>query len=213
MSYSKPLYYQDEFWNAVSHGIGLLLALIGGYFIFYNAIGRVPDHELNALAIYIAGAAFVYASSTAYHAAPPGTLKDRLQTIDHISIFFMIAGSHTPIILKYFNNTDGTVFLGIMWSMVFVGTIFKLITSANRFETLSVAMYIMMGLMSLYFLPDLLRVVETEVLWLILAGGMSYLIGVIFYVWRSLPFHHPIWHTFVIAGSVLHFMAIYDIHL
>ena len=210
MNVKHPKYYHDEVWNTLTHGAAFVLVLIGGSWLFWSAFHQSTLPDILALSIYIAGAAFVYGSSTAYHATRPGNLKERLQQIDHISIYYMIAGSHMPIIIRYFNNADGYIFLAIMWTLVLIGTIFKIFWM-GKFETLSLLLYVIMGGMSFYLLPDLMSMMSPWLLGLIVLGAILYSVGIIFYCWRSLPYNHPIWHLFVVAGSVAHFIAIYSI--
>lgn len=201
-------YSKDEVWNTLTHGLGFLLAVIGGAYLMYRASVALHMSEIVAVSVYLAGALFVYASSTAYHAAAPGQLKERLQKVDHISIYFMIAGTHTPIILRYFNNLDGYIFLTVMWALVAVGTLFRIIWG-DRYETFGLLLYIGMGGMSIFLGPEMLELISSNILYLIITGAVLYFIGVIFYCWETLPYNHPIWHLFVIAGSVMHFFAIY----
>ncbi len=203
-------YYHDEVWNTLTHGIGLLFSLIGGVYLISKSWIASSDVDIVAITIYVACAAFVYASSTAYHATRPGQWKDRLQRLDHISIFFMIAGSHMPIILHFFNNADGYIFLSVMWTLVFLGTIFKIFWM-GKFEILSLVLYVGMGCMSIYLFPDLYQLMSRGTLGLLILGGALYSLGIIFYCWESLPYHHTIWHLFVVGGSITHFIAIYFI--
>jgi hemolysin III len=210
MNIRHPKYYHDEVWNTLSHGIALLFVLIGGGILVWITSQAKGWLDIIAVAIYVLGAAFVYASSTAYHATRPGSLKERLQQVDHISIYFMIAGSHMPIIMRYFNNSDGYWFLGIMWTFVLIGTIYKIFWM-GKFETLSIILYVFMGCLSFYLLPQLLMLMSPWLLGLVILGALLYAVGIIFYAWESLPYSHPIWHMFVVAGSVTHFIAIYSI--
>jgi len=207
MQIRHPKYYHDEVWNTLTHGLGLVFIVVGGIALLIQAYGA-SLLDLVAVSIYVAGAMFVYASSTAYHATRPGVLKERLNRIDHISIYFMIAGSHMPIILRYFNNSEGYLFLAILWSLVLLGIIFK-VFFMEKSETISLILYVVMGCLSVFLFPQMTVLISPLLLKLLLAGGLFYLIGIIFYCWHSLPYNHPIWHLFVLAGSIAHFIAIY----
>ena len=207
MNIRHPKYYHDEVWNTLSHGLGFILAVTGSVYLLWAACHALHISELVSVSIYLAGALFVYASSTAYHAAPPGLLKQRLQTVDHISIFVMIAGTHTPIIMRYFNNQEGYIFLAVMWSLALLGSIFKVMFK-DKLEILSVILYVGMGSLSIVFGPEMYELISPTILSLIITGGVLYFIGVIFYLWETLPYNHPIWHLFVMAASILHFIAI-----
>ena len=210
MNTNHPKYYRIEMWNTLSHGLALVLALLGGGYLIWIASDFLHLPDMVAISIYIIGAVFVYASSTAYHALAPGDRKEKLQQVDHISIYFMIAGTHTPIIIRYFNNSEGYIFLGIMWSLVFLGTIYKVFWM-GKYETLGLLLYIGMGCMSIALGPQMVELIAPHILGLIIAGGVLYFTGVIFYCWEKLPYNHPIWHLFVVAGSLAHFIAIYFI--
>lgn len=207
MTAEQIKYAREEKWNAITHGIGFLFVAMGAGLMIYKGTDLAWSAYI-AVLVYLAGALFVFASSTIYHTVPPGRLKEHLCTVDHISIYFMIAGSQMPLLMTYFNNATGYVMIGFLWGFVFLGTIFKLFYMSAP-ESLSLSIYVAMGCVSLILLPQLIQLMPINLLLLILLGGLFYLVGIIFYLWESLPYNHPIWHLFVLAGCITHFLAIY----
>lgn len=207
MTAADSKYYREEKWNAITHALGLLFVLIGGGFMLYQSyVLDWPNYV--AVVIYVLGALFVFASSTIYHVVPRSPLKEKLCQLDHISIYFMIAGSQMPLLMSYFNNQTGYIMMALLWSFVFIGVVFKLFYMSAP-ESISLAIYIAMGCVSLILLPQLVQLMPQNLLLLVFLGGAFYLVGIIFYLWESLPYNHPIWHLFVLAGCVTHFLAIY----
>jgi hemolysin III len=200
----------EESANALSHGIGLILGLVGIPFLIQKAL------EKGVLSALISGIAFslgilmVYTFSTWYHAAKDRSLKSKLQVLDHISIFFLIAGSYTPMVLAVLQKDKAILFLSILWISVLVGTFFKLFFT-GRFKVLSVAIYLLMGWLAVFFLDEVLGKISFETLVWIGAGGLAYTIGVFFYVKSDKPYFHTVWHLFVLAGTIAHFVAVYQI--
>ena len=202
----------DEGLNTLTHGLGFLFALVGSIALLYCTYGATDSAVYVGIIVYAIGMIFVYLSSTLYHATAPSKLKEHLRTMDHISIFFMIAGTHTPIVVKYFNTNFGSYYLIVLWSLVGIGVLGKLCWP-KKVSTLDLVLYIAMGWMSITLFPDILFVIEPNLLQLLVFGGVLYSIGIIFFKWESLKYHHPIWHTFVLAGSVAHFVLIYKMVL
>ena len=143
-----------------------------------------------------------------YHAIKDIQLKWLLRKADHISIYFMIAGSYTPFILVYFNNRQGMILLIIMWALVLIGTIFKSFAT-GKYTTLSTLTYILMGGSILWVSRSFFPLLPTKVFGLLIVGGLFYLAGVFFYVNKSLKYHHPIWHLFVLGGAISHWWAVW----
>jgi hemolysin III len=152
----------------------------------------------------------VYTSSTLYHAAKDQKLKIRLQVVDHISIYFLIAGSYTPMVLAVLKQDKAILFLSILWGSVLVGTLFKLFYT-GRFKILSVVIYLTMGWLAVFFFQDILERISFKTLAWIGVGGLAYTIGVYFYIKSEKPFFHSIWHLFVLAGTISHFVAVYQV--
>ena len=159
--------------------------------------------------VFALGILLVYSFSTLYHWVKNPSTKIIFKKLDHISIYFSIAGTYTPIIVKFLDKGTAFIFLSIMWSLVLIGTIYK-IFFINSFKGLSVLLFLIMGWMLVFVLEPLMKVVPLSIFWWILAGGLSYTIGVYFYVKSKHYYYHTIWHLFVLLGSILHYIAVYE---
>ena len=198
----------EEKLNAVSHGVGLLLVLIAMPFLIMKALHRQDTPMIWGVSIFSFGMLFVYLSSTIYHSLTNPRLKMRANIVDHISIFFLIGGTYTPIILHYLPGETAAIFLSIQWSIIFAGAALKLFYT-GRYEWLSITLYIALGWMLVFVIRPLSATMPSAIFFWIIAGGLSYTTGVIFYVLENWKHAHNIWHCFVLAGTVLHFIAIY----
>ncbi len=206
----RPQTPKEELANALSHGIGLVLGLVGIPFLLQKSIegGQLPD--LIGGTAFSIGILMVYTFSTLYHAARNPRPKSKLQVLDHISIYFLIAGSYTPMVLAVLKPDKALVFLSVLWGSVLIGTFFKLFFT-GRFKILSVVIYLTMGWLAVFFVDDVLAKISFETLAWIGAGGMAYTVGVYFYVRSDQPYFHAIWHVFVLAGTIAHFVAVYQL--
>lgn len=196
-----------EAWaNTLTHGIGLLLSLVG--------LGFILGLALQGEAIHIAGGTvfgvtlvLMYAASTLYHVPVKPQLKRLLRTLDHIAIYLLIAGTYTPFLLLYFEGGLLWTLLCLQWGIALAGAVFKLFFT-GRFEILSVLVYVAMGWMVVFAVEPLVTAAPMGCIAWMAAGGLCYTGGLIFYAWRSLPYHHAIWHLFVLAGSFCHYLAV-----
>ncbi len=195
--------------NVLTHGFGALLCLIAVPILLWQASFTVDHQQLFGLSVFGGSMFLVYLSSTLYHSARRPRLKYNLQVLDHISIYFLIAGTHTPFLLYYLNNATGWFYLAVLWGMVLVGTLYKLFFF-GKLPWFSLIFYIGMGWMAIFTIPHMLDNMSFDCLWWIIAGGISYSVGVIFYQWRKLPYSHAIWHLFVIGGSAGHYLAMLE---
>lgn len=201
---------KEENLNAWSHGIGFLLGIIGIPFLISEALQLDDPKYLIGTLAFSLGILMVYGFSTAYHAAKNPEKKAKLQIMDHVSIYFLIAGSYTPMVLAILKIDDAILFLSIIWASVLIGTFFKLFFT-GKFKTLSVVIYLTMGWLAIFFFNDLVERLSLETLVWIGVGGLSYTLGVIFYVQSNRPFFHTIWHLFVLGGTAAHFVAVYHL--
>ncbi|MEM9917031.1 MAG: hemolysin III family protein [Bacteroidota bacterium] len=199
---------EEERANTFTHAIGALLTIIAMPFLFLAAQG-VGSLQLFGLILFGLSMLFVYLSSTFYHAATNLRLKWLLQRTDHISIYFLIAGTHTPFVLLYLNHRWGYIYLTILWTMAFVGMLYK-IFYFGRFPRLSVAYYLVLGWMAVFILKPLMEQMPSMALFWVIAGGVSYTLGTFFYVKEDIRYSHAIWHVFVIGGSVGHYLALWE---
>ena len=201
-------YDPEERMNMLTHLLGCILAMIGGILLLYLAPFSGSSANFLAIAIYSLASVMVFGSSALYHAVAPGKLKRSLQKLDHISIFFMIAGTHTPIVIFFFDDTFADYYLVFLWSLVALGIIYKLFWM-DRYEKLGLLLYIIMGWLAVLILPELIELMSILQIFLIVSGGLAYTAGIIFYRWHSLRYHHAIWHLFVLLGGILHYAAIF----
>lgn len=200
----------EERANALSHGFGLLLGLIGIPFLIVKAFGQNEAEPIIGVIAFSIGILMVYSFSTLYHATINPSKKTKLQVLDHVSIYFLIAGSYTPMVLAILKPGKAILFLSIIWGSVLVGTFFKLFFT-KKFKTLSLVIYLTMGWLAVFFFNDLMEKLSFETLVWIGIGGLSYTIGVYFYVKSQRPYYHTIWHLFVLGGTAAHFVAVFQI--
>jgi len=197
----------EEIANAISHGIGALLSIAGlAVLVSYAALYGDAWHIVST-SIFGATLVLLYAASTVYHSVWHHPTKRILQRLDHSAIFLLIAGTYTPFALVNMRGPWGWTLFGIVWSMALLGIALQLFPR-QRSERLSLILYLGMGWMAVAAIKPFLQGVETGGLILLLIGGLFYSLGVIFYVWQRLSYHHAIWHGFVLAGSTFHFFAV-----
>ena len=192
--------------NAISHGIGLLLAITGLILLLVRARGTA---EVISCLVFGLSMIMLYTSSTFFHSFP--TKMKRVYTVfqrlDHSSIFLLIAGTYTPFLILAVNNTKGYILLGLLRGITIVGIVFKSIW-INRFKVLHLIIYVLMGWSAVFVYNDFIQNVDNQIL--VLIGGISYTVGVAFYI-SKFKYSHFVWHIFVLAGTFFHFLAVYAI--
>ncbi|MBK9734991.1 MAG: hemolysin III family protein [Saprospiraceae bacterium] len=199
--YTLPL---DEKANVVTHGIACIFALFLTPVLLMSEPYSIKFWGLFAFSF---GMIFMFFSSTMYHLANKDILKNRWRVVDHISIFILIGCTYTPFILYYYYEPQGILFLRIHWLIIIFGIIFKLIFN-DKYEIFSLLLYLVLGWMVIIIFESITTSMSSFVkLWL-LSGGIFYTVGVIFYIWTKLAWHHAIWHIFVILGCLGHFIAL-----
>ncbi len=192
---------------AIIHGAGIFAAVVGravvSGFSAYNA------DVLGFFAVSLYGITLIaaYTASTLYHSIPVDWARPMLRKLDHVAIFLLIAGTYTPFTVLVIGGTSGWVITGAIWILAVTGLVLEL-TSRLRTTLQRVLLYLMMSWACVAAIGPLTRNLDAGGLWLLLGGGLSYTIGIVFYLWRSLPHSHTIWHGFVLLGSILHYMAI-----
>jgi hemolysin III len=160
--------------------------------------------------IYGSSLVILYAASTFYHAAKNPTIRRKLNIVDHAAIYVLIAGSYSPFCLVALDSTLGWYMFLCVWIFALTGIILKLFFT-GRFDKISTAMYLLMGWQVLFFIRPLMDSLTENGLYLLIGGGVSYSIGAVLYSIKKLPYNHAIFHVFVLAGSVCHFLAIYHL--
>jgi hemolysin III len=197
----------EEIANAVSHGVGLVLALVGVPVLVAGAVQRGGAADVVGSAVFGATMALLYLTSTLYHSAPVGERKTWLRRLDHSAIFLLIAGTYTPFTLGVLGGAWGWTLFGIVWGLAAGGVVVKL-TVGPRWPVLSTALYLAMGWLVVIAIRPLWLRVPGEGIALLAAGGMAYTLGVIFYAQPRMRYAHLVWHLFVLAGTSFHFFAV-----
>lgn len=197
----------EEIVNAVTHGIGCLLSIAALVILLVNAVQLGNIWHIVSFSIYGTTMILLYLSSTLVHSFPDGKLKDLFEIFDHAAIYLFIAGTYTPILFITLRGALGWTLFGIVWGLAIVGVIFK-VFFVKEFLFTSTLLYVLMGWIIVFAWKPLMFHFPTVGIYFLILGGILYTVGTIFYVWRSFPYHHAVWHVFVIAGSVFHFFAI-----
>lgn len=210
---AAPSYgFGDELASSIIHGIGILLSIAGLVIAVAIAARYADARAVTACAIYGSSLVLLYTASTLYHTIPGVSAKRLLRTFDHIAIFLLIAGTYTPFTLIALPGVWGWSLFGAIWILAAAGSTLELgvlqPAVMKHSRKLSVLMYIGMGWVGMIAFKPLSEHLQAGGMTLLLAGGAAYTLGVPFYLARRLPYHHALWHLFVLAGSVLHFMAV-----
>ena len=198
---------REEIAHSAIHGVGILLSIAGLAALILIARRTGDPWHVVACAIYGLTLILLYLASTLYHSIPSPRAKRVLRVLDHSAIYLLIAGTYTPFTLISLRGSWGWTLFGLVWGMALLGIALK-IAAIGRFRWLSMALYLGMGWLALIAVGPLLRAVSGGGVRLLVLGGVSYTLGTLFYLWRRLPYHHAVWHAFVLAGSVLHFFAV-----
>lgn len=192
--------------NALSHGIGVVAGIAAIPLLVVNAVSRGGAADVVGAAIFGATLVLLYLASTGYHAAPPGRTRDLLRRLDHAAIYLLIAGTYTPFTLGVLGGGWGWSLFGVVWGCAVLGVTAKL-TAGLRFPRLSTVLYLVMGWLVVVAAGPLVQRLDPVALAWLVAGGVCYSAGVVFYASRRIPWGHFIWHLFVLAGSTCHFFA------
>lgn len=197
----------EEKLNAMTHGAGIVLSLIGLVMLVTGAGSVGGSIRIVTCGIYGVTLMLMYAASTSLHAAECPRLKLRFQVCDHVAIYLLIAGTYTPLLAILLNNYLGWMTLGCVWALAAIGITIK-VRYATRLEETSPLPYVGLGWLALAVIKPLAEVMPIEGIALLVAGGVAYSVGVIFYCRDDKRGFHAIWHLFVVAGTICHFLAI-----
>jgi hemolysin III len=197
----------EELANSVTHGIGLVFSLVGFIFLLVLAVMRGSAWHITGCAIYGSTLVCLYTASTLYHGIQSPHLKRALKVFDHSAIYLLIAGTYTPFLLVNLRGGWGWTLLSIVWTLAVAGIIFKF-WFVDYFPILSTVVYLLMGWLALIAVKPLFGLVPTGGLIWLMAGGLAYTVGVVFYAWKRIPYNHVIWHAFVMTGSACHYFAV-----
>lgn len=204
----------EEIFNSVTHGIGAIFSIVAlCLMITFSALNGGTAIDIISFSIYGASLIILYTMSTLYHAITNEKAKKVLRIIDHSSVYLLIAGSYTPFALSILKNQDEKriIILIFVWLIAIIGTVLYSIFK-QKIKTFNIVSYIIMGWAVSLLLPELNNVFTTLnikcCLYLLIAGGITYTAGIIFYAIKKVKYFHSIWHLFVLSGSILHFIAV-----
>jgi hemolysin III len=197
----------EEFANTITHGFGLVLSIAAFVFLVVLACVKGDFWHITSSVLYGLSLVVLYAASTFYHSAVSPEQKRRLQIVDHCCIYVLIAGSYTPFTLIVLRDGIGQNLFIFVWAFAIFGIVSKLFFG-KRFPIISVMSYLVMGWIGLVAVEPLFAALGFAPIALVVAGGLAYTVGVIFFAWKSIKHHHAIWHIFVLMGSIFHFLAI-----
>lgn len=202
-TYSKG----EEIANAITHGVGIVFSIsaLTLLIVFASLEGSVAS--IISFTVYGVTMLLLYVSSTLLHAFPEGRVKNLFEYFDHSSIYLFIAGSYTPILVNVIGGKLGLWLLAILWTIAGIGIVFK-IYFVKRFLYTSTILYILMGWLIVVAWQPLVTNFDDIGVILLIIGGLLYTVGALFYMFRWFPFHHMVWHLFVLAGTIVHFFAI-----
>ncbi len=208
----KPVYSlaakaREEKFNTISHALGIVMSVAAtALLVTFSALwGNV--WQVVSYSIFGASLITLYTASTLYHGVSRPRLKYYLNKFDHSAIYVLIAGSYTPVALAVLGGTIGWVLFGITWAIATAGIVYKIWFYSHRHRKVSAWLYVGMGWQAMFVIKPLIGQLPSSSLWLIVAGGIAYTAGVLFYVRKGRPLTHFIFHLFVLSGSVLHVLA------
>ena len=199
---------REELANALTHGVGFVASLVGLPILVLAAASHGERAALVGLSVFGAALVALYAASTLYHAVSHPTLKQRLRVLDHAAIYLLIAGTYTPFTLGVLRGRWGWTLFGIVWTLAALGVLFKVLFGSGAMARLSTAVYVAMGWVVIIAIKPLMAAMDSAGLILLVAGGVLYTGGLVFYVDKRRAWSHPVWHLFVMGGSVCHYFAV-----
>ena len=194
--------------NVITHAMGLVLSIGGGVALIIASVWRGSAWHIVGSSIFAASLILLYCSSTLYHVFTGQRVKRVFRALDHSAIYILIAGTYTPFTLVSLRGGWGWSLFGVLWGLALCGVVLK-IFAVGRFPALSTVVYVLMGWMGVIALKPLLAAVSLHGLLWLLAGGVLYTGGVIFYAAKRMPYNHAIWHLFVLGGSICHYGAVF----
>jgi hemolysin III len=197
----------EEMANSITHGLGALMSMAGLSLLVVTAVRHGSVSLVAGCSIFGVTLVLLYTASTLYHSFQKPALKHIFKMADHSCIYLLIAGTYTPFTLVTLSGTLGWTLLTIIWSLAVLGIVFK-VYFLYRFRTISTIAYILMGWLAVVAIKQLISQLPTGGLVWLTAGGLSYTVGAVFYLWKRLPYHHAVWHVFVLGGSVCHYCAV-----
>ena len=198
---------KEEILNAITHGIGALLGVSGLVLLVVFQTNRT-DWSLFSVIVYGTSIIVLFTASTLYHSIKNEKRKHYFRIIDHISIYFLIAGTYTPVLLIMLLESKGWPLFWTVWGIAAFGIILKLFFT-GKFEIFSTLLYLVMGWLIVFDFAALSELINYNGILFLFAGGLFYTVGIVFYVIEKIPYNHVIWHLFVLGGAICHFFMIF----
>lgn len=207
-NWKNPFYTRrEEIANSITHGIGAALSVVGLIVLVILAVIYGDVWRVVSFSIYGGSLILLYLASTLYHSLHHPKVKKVLRRFDHAAIYVLIAGTYTPFLLVSMRGSLGWPLFILIWGMAAAGIVWKMFF-LGKLEILATIIYILMGWMCVFLFKDMMAAIPPLGVTMLVAGGIVYTAGVIFYAWEKLPYNHAIWHLFVLGGSICHFAAI-----
>jgi hemolysin III len=202
----KLNYHKEEKLNAISHGIGILLGIIG-FYLLLKFDTQKTEYSTISLVVYSISIILLFLASTLYHYVSTQSIKVKLRVLDHICIYYLIAGTYTPVALITLEEGNGWLIFYTVWGIALAGTFLKLFFT-GKFEVFSLILYLFMGWLIVFDLQNLLLNTSKTGLYLLMLGGFFYTAGIFFYAFKRIPYNHLIWHFLVLGGAISHWLYI-----
>lgn len=197
----------EEKLNTITHAIGALFGIAALVLLIVYNTEKTP-WSLFSVIVYGISIILLFSASTVYHAVKGDKRKYYFRIVDHINIYFLIAGTYTPVCLIALNDSLGWTIFWVVWGIAAFGAILKLFFT-GRFELFSTLLYLVMGWLIVFDFTNLSKSLGSDGILFLFAGGLSYTVGIVFYLVQKIPFNHVIWHLFVLAGAFFHFLMIF----
>jgi hemolysin III len=202
--------FKEELMNSITHGVGAILSVIGLVFLCLQASENGTNLHMISYIIFGSTLILLYCTSTLYHSFSNTKFYKLFKNLDHLAIYFLIAGTYSPFMLVSLKDGSGMLMLQIIWGLVMISCIFKF-SKHKILRHIAFANYVIMGWLILVVLKELILFIPSISLYLLVIGGLLYSSGLLFYFWDKLPFNHSIWHLFVLGGSTSHYFSIYSL--
>ena len=207
MTFNTEVWRGQEIANSVTHGLGIILSVAGLVVLVVLASLHATVWHIVSFSVYGTSLILLYTASTLYHSFRSPRLKRIFHIIDHSSIYLLIAGSYTPLVLVNLRGAWGWSLFGVIWGISLVGIVLKTFFT-GRFKIASTLLYLLMGWMIVIAFKPLAHALPMGGMAWLIAGGLSYTLGAVIYLWKTIPYHHAIWHLFVLAASICHYLVI-----
>ncbi|PTL40044.1 PAQR family membrane homeostasis protein TrhA [Alkalicoccus saliphilus] len=201
---------EEEVVNAATHGVGIVISIVTLVMLTVHASVAGSTVHMVSFSLFGVSMLLLYTSSTLLHALPSGKIKDIFEIMDHASIYFFIAGTYTPFLFIAVQGWLGWTLFGVVWGFAIIGTVLKCFF-VKKYMFISTIGYIILGWQMVFAWSAITEVLSPHGLTFLIAGGLFYTIGAVFYMWRGFKYHHAVWHIFVLAGTVSHIISVFTL--